>query len=286
MLLANMAKHDSIQRLVTIKPSPPASAAANAGGKPHQNPTGLDQLLDIFNQGADNKYNASANFNYLAYLFADIAKFPSCASHLLTSQPYDGIRPLEKLLPFISHASVIRRRGCSAATKNIAFSQISSHADLLGPSFDILPMILRPLASGADSYKASEEEELPEDLQFLDDSVQREADNLVLCTHLDTLLLLTSARENRDVLRNKGVYYVVRECHLAVENDDVRDACDRLVQVLMRDEEGEERPLPVAERGYAASGPGQMLVADTSAESPKETRKNEDEDDKVVEIAL
>ena len=66
MLLANMAKSDAFSRLHTLKRSsvPKLSASQLA----------LDQLVDLFNRGADGLYNPSADFHYLAYLFADLAK--------------------------------------------------------------------------------------------------------------------------------------------------------------------------------------------------------------------
>ena len=66
MLLANMAKSDAFSRLHTLKRSsvPKLSASKLA----------LDQLVDIFNRGADGLYNRSADFDYLAYVFADLAK--------------------------------------------------------------------------------------------------------------------------------------------------------------------------------------------------------------------
>lgn len=159
---------------------------------------------------------------------------------MTTERPYDKIIPLSKLLPLTSHPSTIRRLGVASALKNVSFTT-SAHPSLLSPPLSILPYILLPLAAGADTYSESETEALPDDLQYLDESVKREADTRILKTHLETLLLLTSTREGRDVLREQGTYYVVRECHMAVEDEEVRDTCDRLVQVLMRDEEGEEK---------------------------------------------
>ncbi|KAL8716708.1 MAG: hypothetical protein Q9225_005992, partial [Loekoesia sp. 1 TL-2023] len=66
MLLANLAKSDSLSRLLTLKrPAIPSlSSATNA----------LDQLLDLFNAGVHGKYNPNATFEYLPYVFADLAK--------------------------------------------------------------------------------------------------------------------------------------------------------------------------------------------------------------------
>lgn len=167
----------------------------------------------------------------------------SCARHLLTPQPYDQLMPISKLLPFTMHSSLPRRLGVAAAIKNVALA--AHHDALLDPPLGLLPAVLRPLMSGADAYSEAETEALPDELQLLEPDAKRETDPTVLATHLETLLALTGTRREREQLRAKGVYYVVRECHLAVEDEIVREACDRVVQVLMRDEEGEE---PARER--------------------------------------
>jgi hypothetical protein len=41
-------------------------------------------------------------------------------------------------------------------------------------------------------------------------------------------------------MRKLQVYPIIRECHAAVEDEGVREACDRFVQILMRDEAGDE----------------------------------------------
>ncbi|KAL9023130.1 MAG: hypothetical protein Q9196_007373, partial [Gyalolechia fulgens] len=66
MLLANLAKSDSLCRLLTLtRPAIPSlSPSTNA----------LDQLLALFNAGVDGKYNPHATFEYLPYVFADLAK--------------------------------------------------------------------------------------------------------------------------------------------------------------------------------------------------------------------
>jgi hypothetical protein len=45
-------------------------------------------------------------------------------------------------------------------------------------------------------------------------------------------------------MRRVKVYPLIRETHLHTEDENVQEACDRLVQVLMRDEEGEGEPEP------------------------------------------
>ena len=66
MLLANLAKAPSIERLVEAHRTPPS-------GLPKSDLT-LNQLLDVFVRGADGGYNRAATYDYLAYLFGDLAK--------------------------------------------------------------------------------------------------------------------------------------------------------------------------------------------------------------------
>lgn len=104
--------------------------------------------------------------------------------------------------------------------------------------------------------------------------------------YLEALLLLCTEREGRDMLREMGGYYVVRECHLAVEDEEVREGCERLVQVLMRDEEGEGRMEANARerlgrgevvRGRGDEEPAGRMVTQADVEES-------DDDEKVVEI--
>lgn len=66
MLLANLSKSPSLARLLTLRrASIPALSPS---------PLAFDQLIDLFNIGANVKYNPAATFDYLAYVFADLAK--------------------------------------------------------------------------------------------------------------------------------------------------------------------------------------------------------------------
>ena len=66
MLLANLSKSPSLARLLTLKrASIPALSPS---------PLAIDQLMDLFNLGANGKYNPTATFDYLAYVFADLVK--------------------------------------------------------------------------------------------------------------------------------------------------------------------------------------------------------------------
>ncbi|CAF9915646.1 MAG: hypothetical protein GOMPHAMPRED_000815 [Gomphillus americanus] len=276
MLLSNMAKSDSFERLFTLERDAPLGLSRSR--------TAINQLMDCFVKGAEGAYNSEADFDYLAYLFADLSKFAKGATYMTTIQPYDEVPPISKLLPFTTHASHIRRLGVASTLKNISFT-LPIHPTLLFPPLSALPFVLLPLTSGEDSYSDKETESLPDELQLLDPSIKREQDDTIITAHLETLLLWTTNREGRDFLRKHGAYYVVRECHLAVDNEDVRAGCDRLVQILMRDEEAEEPNVNKQPSGMdllsGLASEGRMV---TTEPIKKPVEESDDEDDKIIEI--
>lgn len=239
MLLSNLAKSDSITRLLTQtrslpSGSPPISTSDQT----------MDQLMDCFVKGADEKSNPKANFDYLSYFFADISKHKAGREYFVTRQKYDDVVPITKLTVFTEHKSDIRRRGVASTIKNVSF-EIDSHKMLTDEDgANLLPYILLPLA-GNEELSEEDTEGMLTDLQLLPPDKERDRVPEILATHLETLLLLTTRRAGRDLQRQIKVYPIVRECHLHVDNEEVREACDRLVQVLQRDEEeGEEAEAP------------------------------------------
>ncbi|KAG9241166.1 DNA-binding protein-like protein HGH1 [Calycina marina] len=230
MLLANLAKHDELKDILHLER--PAPNELNSNNR------AIDQLLDLFVKGADETYNKEANFDYLSYLFADLAKHPEGRKYFLTKQEYDGVVPLSKLIVFTEHKSDIRRKGVASAIKNVAF-EIDAHPRFLDENeINILPYLLLPIM-GKEEYDDEDSLDMLADLQLLPPDKQRDSDTDVIQTHIETLMLLTMTRGGRDVLRSIKTYPIIRECHMHVEDDGVREACERLVQVLMRDEEGD-----------------------------------------------
>ncbi|KAL2863100.1 protein HGH1 [Aspergillus lucknowensis] len=232
MLFANLGKSDKIKRILALKRRSvePVSGSVYA----------VDQLLDCFVKGAEGALNQHANYDYLSYLFADLSKSEEGRAYFTSRRGYDGVVPVTKLTVFTEHKSTVRRRGVASTLKNVAF-QIYSHETLLSQDeANLLPYILLPIM-GPEEYTEEETANMLPDLQLLPPDKTRDSDCGIISTHLETLLLLTTTREGRARLRAVNVYPLIRECHLHVDDDNVREACDRLVQVLMRDEEDDKR---------------------------------------------
>lgn len=242
MLLANLTKHDHLKTLLTLKRDIPKPLSTS--------PFAIDQLLDLFVKGQEGSYNEKANFDYLCYVFADISKYEEGRKHFLTPREEDeNIIPLTKLIVFTEHKSTIRRRGVASTIKNAAFDT-DAHAKMLSTDeteggLNILPYLLLPLM-GPEEYDDKDMDTMPEELQLLPPDKTREPETDIQIIHLETLLLLTTTREGRDFMREKNVYAVMRELHMHTESPDVQEACDRVVQIIARDEEGEgeEPPQP------------------------------------------
>ncbi|RAH45870.1 protein HGH1 [Aspergillus brunneoviolaceus CBS 621.78] len=232
MLFANLSKSNKMERLLSLKRQAPEGVSKSSNA--------MDQLMDCFVKGAENGLNKHATFDYLSYLFADLSKSEVGRAYFTSRQEYDDVVPVTKLTVFTEHKSTIRRKGVASTIKNVAFD-VPFHPTLLSEDeANILPYILLPI-TGPEEYAEEEALEMLPDLQLLPPDKQRDTDTSIIVTHIETLLLLTTTREGRDRMRAVQVYPIIRECHLHVNNEDVRDACDRLVQVLMRDEEGEDK---------------------------------------------
>lgn len=300
MLLANLAKSPSIERLITLKrPKVPDLSPF---------PLAITQLTELFNRGANGGYNKDSTYDYLAYLFADLAKvhhptsyptpmlpltrpqFPTFATYLTTPPSHSPLDPLTTFLPHTTHTSPIRRLGTASLLKNIAFLQ-SDILYLLQPAHSVLPPLLLPLcSSNQEGVNEEEMEALPEECQFLTEDHVQEKDVEVLKIHLETLYLLSTrgGMEGRRLVKAGGTYPVIRELHLQVEDEGVRRDCERLVDVLMGDEaEGgsHERAGKSGAGGrvYKEVGGGDVGRMVTQADIEEEVEE-EDEDNEIVPI--
>ncbi|KAF4126527.1 protein of unknown function (DUF383) [Geosmithia morbida] len=258
MLLANLVKNDSLKTILQRKQPAPEELRTDD--------TILNQLVDLFVRGQDGAYNKGADYDYLAYVFADLSKHDDVRRYFLEPQPYDGVVPLSKLKVFTEHRSDIRRKGVASTIKNVAF-EVGAHPALLDHESDvgILPYVLLPI-TGSEEYDVDDTMDMLPDLQLLPPDKQRDPDSANIVTHLETLMLLTTTRQGRDHLRQIKVYPIVRETHAHVDDADVKEACDRFVQVIMRDEEDTEKK------------------DGDSAAVPDERVKEVDEEDELVEV--
>jgi len=231
MLLANLVKWDALKSILDRRQAAPESLGSD--------PLVMNQLVDLFVKGSDRSYNKHADYDYLAYVFADLSKHPEVRQYFVRRQSYDDAIPLTKLKVFTEHKSDVRRKGVASTIKNVAFDVVSHAAFLAEGEINILPYILLPI-TGSETYDEDDMLEMLPDLQLLPPDKQRDTDPNIIQTHVETLTLLSTTREGRDLMRDVKVYPILRETHLRVNDEGVQEACERLVQVLVRDEEDGE----------------------------------------------
>lgn len=238
MLLANLAKWEGLKNIVNRKQKAPKGLASDD--------LVLNQLVDLFVKGADGSYNKDADYDYLAYLFADLAKHQEVRQYFVKRQEYDSVIPLTKLKVFTEHKSDTRRKGVASTIKNVAFDVPSHPLFFSEDEIHIFPYILLPIM-GSEEYDEDDMMAMLPELSLLPPDKERDHDTSIIQTHVETLMLFTTTRQGRDLMREIKVYPIVRETHLRVKEDGVKMACERLVQVLMLDDEVEDDSARVVE---------------------------------------
>ncbi|KAJ3115123.1 hypothetical protein HK100_001452 [Physocladia obscura] len=230
----------------------------------------LDNLLEVFvrpnsldpkkpkNEDDDDKtkgnnsakrptaaHNPNASYDFLAGVFANISMTPIGAIALRSRSNVDNVIRLSKLVPFVSHEagkwSTIRRGGCISAIKNCCFDvQVQETGGLLlSAELNLVPYVLLPLC-GPNDFDDEDIDNLPEELQLLESTKTREPVIEFRLMLVETLLLLASTRPGRAHLREMKVYYVVRALHSSEKNEDIIDRIERLVTMLMGEEENKD----------------------------------------------
>ncbi|KAG7666360.1 HGH1 [[Candida] subhashii] len=232
ILLTNLAKNDNVNKILEFE----VEFGEDESKKVFKSNKVIDCLMDCFVKGNDYKLNKYANYDYLAYFFADLSRFAQGRSYFITQQEYDNVVPLSKLLVFTEkYDTKIRREGVASTIKNSLFDT-NSHERLLQDSeINLLPFILLPLA-GPEEIDEDEMFDLPEELQLLPSDKQREPLHGVICIHLESILLLCTTKQGREYLREKSVYSIIKTLDAAKNVEEISDLCDRIVQMLKRDE--------------------------------------------------
>ncbi|KAH3662184.1 hypothetical protein OGAPHI_005432 [Ogataea philodendri] len=237
ILLANLAKSDEIVQIFDLQVD--LSKTDTQIFKSNQS---MDCLMDLFVKGADRKLNRYATYDYLSYFFSDISRLPQGREYFVAEQAYDQVVPISKLLVFTDkYDSKTRREGVVYTIKNSLFDTNRHMTLLQDEKINLLPYVIGPFALAENrGLKDDEIFELPDELQLLDADKQIEPLADLLKTHLESVLLLCVTREGREYLRGKSVYPLIRELHKVAQDEKVQELCDKVVQMLMRDEPTED----------------------------------------------
>ncbi|RHY39868.1 hypothetical protein DYB28_009436 [Aphanomyces astaci] len=228
------------------------------------------------------------DYQYVANVLANITQLEEGRAFLLRlrtkqGQPGQVQSLVHVLLPQVHSANVIRRRGIIQALRNLCFD--SDNHFFLYDTLDIVVHLQRRLAGPEPLEDADKVGMSSSVLAVLGPKKKRETDAQVRKDIVECLLLLCSSRNGRNILRQKKVYPIIRNAHLVEADEDVSEQIYKLVDFLIRDEEGEEPdwndirakslgadpvlPPPVAAISTPAAAVEEKQVARTNTDVPK-----------------
>lgn len=187
----------------------------------------LDKLFEVFTKTEYNQQGCK--LHYLGPLLSNLSQ-----SHRIRMIILDKKRNIiQKLLPFTQYQnSLVRRGGVVGTLKNCCFEE-EFHDWLLSEEIDILSSLLLPLA-GNEEFDEEDNDKLPLELQYLPETKTREEDPDIRYILLEALTQLVTQKPNREFVRNKNTYVILRELHKWEEDRKVISACEHLVNILIR----------------------------------------------------
>lgn len=200
----------------------------------------LIKFLDYYPQAEDKSirydddWSSLDPWQYVASIVCNISRYETGRQYIADkSENY-----LSKLVIQMRSRNIIRRRGSIGTIRTLLFDT-TLHEWLLN-EINILPQLLYHLVI----YKPfTDEEKLNMDyiiwMQASNPSKQSEPDMNLLNMILECILLLCQDCKSRIILRQRKVYFVVRNLDEAIENEEINSTIYEIVNLLMRDEQDE-----------------------------------------------
>ncbi|KAF4041971.1 hypothetical protein GN244_ATG05797 [Phytophthora infestans] len=174
-------------------------------------------------------------YQYVANILANISQLEQGRDFLLNMRQSTSLAGA--LLPQLKSPNVVRRRGVTAALKNLCFD--TDNHFYLYDQLDI-PTHMMVLLAGPEELDEDDTMGMNPVVYSQGDKKKREHDRLVRLAAVDCLLLLCTTRNGRKELRRKKVYPIIRDAHLVESDEEIGDQIYKLVDFLIRDEEGDE----------------------------------------------
>ena len=179
------------------------------------------------------KYNEFAKLHYLAPFISNLTQVKAIRNYVMDEQRC----VVQRLLPFLNYEkSPERRGGVIGILRNCCFD-VEKHEWLLGEDVDLLPRLLLPLA-GPEEFDDEDNEKLPEDLQYLPEDKEREPDPDLRHMLVETVFKLCTSKKCREFVRSKNTYVICRELHKWEKDRKVDLAIQKLVDLLIGDDDG------------------------------------------------
>jgi len=196
----------------------------------NQNETQLtiEKMVDLV---CDNRQENEIDWDHLAQVLCNLSQL-TCVRKELTKHPTGQVKQLVRCIKECK--SQLRRKGMVGVVRNCSFDT-ECHQWLLSEDVDIIPVLVYPLA-GPEELDEDENDKLPIELQYLEASKERDSDPEVRKMLLEALLQLCATKPGRKMMKDIGIYYLMRELHKWEEVKSVLVSCENLVDILIGDE--------------------------------------------------
>ena len=197
------------------------------------NKVSLNMIVDVLCQPYKSEMEKQPRFHYLGPLLSNLSQLADVREIFVG----EDCKLLQKLLAFTDYKqSSVRRGGVISCVRNCCFDT-DIHQMLLN-QLDLLPKLLLPLAGPTpESFSEEEVEELPIDLQYLDEDKVIEEDADIRKLLLEALLQLCATKKGREILRKQNTYLILRELHKVEKDETVLLACENVVDILIKKED-------------------------------------------------
>lgn len=199
-----------------------------------RNEISIQHIVDkLCMEDTNNSEDKKPALHYLGPFLSNLSQLSEVREQLLSK----GCLLLSRLLPFTEYkGSRIRRGGAIGAIRNCCFD--TSIHEMLLTKMDLLSRLLLPLCGPTpDELEDIEVEKLPIDLQYLDENKKIEEDPDIRKLLLEALVQLCATRKCREMIRDQNTYYILRELHKIEKDENVKLACENVVDILIKKED-------------------------------------------------
>ena len=197
----------------------------------------LYTLADIFCKGP--AYNPNAKFHYLAHVLFNVTQKAEGRNQIMERKAHGCL--FQRLLTFTDFKeSTVRRGGVIGCIRNCCFSS-SDHEWLMGEEVNVLTHLLMPLI-GPEELDEDDMEGMPDALQYQPEDKERELDVDLRKMLVEALAQLNTTRAGRNCLREQKAYPILKHYHLWEPDDEVQQACEEVVRVIVTPEMEEHVP--------------------------------------------
>jgi len=197
----------------------------------------LFTLADIFCRGP--AFNPNAQFHYLAHVLFNVTQTAEGRQQIMRREAHGCL--FQRLLTFTDfQESTVRRGGVIGCIRNCCFSA-SDHDWLMSEEVNVLTHLLMPLI-GPEELDEDDMDGMPDELQYQPEDKEREGDVDLRKMLVEALAQLNTTRDGRKHLRDKKAYPILKHYHLWEPDEEVQQACEEVVRIIVTPEMEEHVP--------------------------------------------